>query len=196
MNRVDRDRVLDGALTCIARVGLNKTTLDDVARAAGCARATVYRTFSNKQHLLNALIEREALRLQSTVVAAAGEADNLGDAVTAAVTTAARALVAHEPLAFVASYEPELLLPYLAFEHERAFLAGASALVAPAFTRFVDDELATRLGEWVVRMTLSYLCDPPEHLDVFDAQQVHALIVDFVLPGFVRPAGNLEGIRQ
>ena len=48
-------RVLDAALTCVARVGLAKTTLDDVAREAGCARATVYRCFSGKQQLLAAL---------------------------------------------------------------------------------------------------------------------------------------------
>jgi AcrR family transcriptional regulator len=196
MARVDRDQVLDGAMTCIARVGLAKTTLDDVAREAGCARATVYRTFANKQHLLNALIEREARRLQAAVLAAASEATSLGDAITAAITSAAHALVAHEPLNFVATYEPEVLLPYLAFERERAFYADAASLVAPAFTRFLDDEHATRLGEWVVRITLSYLSDPPEHFDVFDPQQVKALIVDFVLPGFTQPAGNLEGIKQ
>jgi AcrR family transcriptional regulator len=29
------DRIIDAALRCIARVGLSKTTLDDVAREAG-----------------------------------------------------------------------------------------------------------------------------------------------------------------
>jgi AcrR family transcriptional regulator len=201
MARVDRDRVLDGALTCIARVGLAKTTLDDVAREAGCVRATVYRTFANKQHLLNALVERETGRLQATVLAAAAAAPTLGDAITVTITTAAHALVTHEPLAFIATNEPEVLLPYLAFEKERAFYTSAAALAAPAFARFLDDVDATRLGEWIARITLSYLCDPPEHFDVFDEQQVKALIVDFVLPGFTKPVGNdnrirLEGITQ
>jgi AcrR family transcriptional regulator len=35
------DRVLDAALACVARVGVAKTTLDDVAKEAGCARASV-----------------------------------------------------------------------------------------------------------------------------------------------------------
>jgi len=206
MARVDRDQVLDGAMTCIARVGLAKTTLDDVARAAGCARATVYRTFASKQLLLNALVEREVRRLQATVLEAAADAPTLGEAITATITTAAHALVAHEPLAFIATYEPEVFLPYLAFEKERAFYTSAAALAAPAFARFLDADNAKRLGEWVTRITLSYLCDPPEHFDVFDEQQVKALIVDFVLPGFTEPAGNdnrirlegitLEGIRQ
>ena len=57
-----RRAILDAALACIARVGLAKTTLDDVAREAGCARATVYRCFPGKQQLLGALVDREARR--------------------------------------------------------------------------------------------------------------------------------------
>ncbi len=64
-------RVLDAALTCVGRVGLAKTTLDDVAREAGCARATVYRCFANKQQLLVALVGREVRALRDTVVSAA-----------------------------------------------------------------------------------------------------------------------------
>ena len=39
-------------LTCIARYGLAKTTLDDVAREAGCSRATLYRYFDSKHDLV------------------------------------------------------------------------------------------------------------------------------------------------
>ena len=48
--------MLDAARTCVARVGIAKTTLDDVAREAGCARATVYRNFAGKQDLLQAMV--------------------------------------------------------------------------------------------------------------------------------------------
>ena len=34
-------RAVAALLTCIARYGLAKTTLDDVAREAGCSRATL-----------------------------------------------------------------------------------------------------------------------------------------------------------
>ncbi|MGZ4705878.1 MAG: TetR/AcrR family transcriptional regulator, partial [Acidimicrobiales bacterium] len=39
------DRILEAALRCVARWGLIKTTVDDVAREAGCSRATIYRAF-------------------------------------------------------------------------------------------------------------------------------------------------------
>ena len=92
-------RVLDAALTCVARVGLAKTTLDDVAREAGCARATVYRCFPNKQQLLAALVAREARLLRDAVVVAPALHETLGDAITTVVThAAARSLRDHPAL--------------------------------------------------------------------------------------------------
>jgi len=183
-------RVVDGARACVARVGLAKTTLDDVAREAGCARATVYRCFPGKQALLAALVAREAERLQTDVVTAAAATDTLGEAVTAVIATAAHALLTHDALAFVVAYEPELILPHLAFEREDAVLRTAATLVAPAFTRFLDPELATRLGEWIARLTLSYLCSPSDRVDLQNAAHVRRLVDDFVLPGFTRPLAS------
>ena len=194
--RTGPDLVLDATLSCIARVGLAKTTLDDVAREAGCARATVYRYFPGKQPLLAALVAREVEILQRAVLAAAEQTDTLADATTAVVTTAARTLTNHAALVFLTTHEPDVLLPYLAFERESAVLMGAADMVAPAFTRFLSDEHATRLGEWVARLTLSYLCSPSEHIDVFDDAHVRSLVDDFVLPGFSRAAGAFEGVSK
>ena len=185
-------RIVDAALTCIGRVGLAKTTLDDVAREAGCARATVYRCFPNKQKLLSALVAREVGTLRDAVVGAASSTDTLGAAITAVITTGVGVLRGNGALAFVSSHEPEQLLPFLAFEREDAVLRTASALVAPAFTRFLNDVDATRLGEWIARITLSYLFCPSENFDIGDAVHVRALVSDFVLPGFV----NSEGVSR
>jgi AcrR family transcriptional regulator len=43
------DRAVRATLACVARHGLAKTTFDDVAREAGCARATLYRYFGGKR---------------------------------------------------------------------------------------------------------------------------------------------------
>src|SRR5436305_5310966 len=100
MPRTGPDLVLDATLTCIGRVGLAKTTLDDVAREAGCARATVYRCFPNKQRLLSALVAREAAALRDAVVSAAAAGETLGDAIATVLTTAVGALRGHQALAF------------------------------------------------------------------------------------------------
>jgi AcrR family transcriptional regulator len=187
------DRVLDAAGMCIARVGLAKTTLDDVARQAGCARATVYRYFPGKQQLLAAYLDREVATFQRQLLDASGDAPSVADAATAVVMHASAALQSHEALGFVVANELELLLPLLAFERGSVLLGTAGELAAPAFTRFLSLDDATRLAEWVARITLSYLCSPSEHVDLADEGHVRALIEDFVLPGFRTPAGTTEG---
>ncbi len=185
-------RVLDATLTCFARVGVAKTTLDDVAREAGCSRATVYRSFPGKQPLLNAVIEREAVRMSDAIIAAARAEPTLADAAVALLTTGARLVLDHDALRFVLAVEPELLVPYLSFDWGDALLGAASRRLAPPFEEFLGAERSVRLAEWLVRIGLSYLCSP-EAADLLDALRVRALVEDFVLPGLERPVPS-EGI--
>jgi AcrR family transcriptional regulator len=49
--------LIDATLQCIARWGVAKTGLDDVAREAGVSRATVYRAFpGGKDALFNTVL--------------------------------------------------------------------------------------------------------------------------------------------
>ena len=100
-----QDRVIDGALACVARVGLGKTTLDDVAREAGCARATVYRCFPGKQALFAAALKRELDALGARAIDAAGGADSLADAVVAVMLTGSETFHSHAALRFVVDHE-------------------------------------------------------------------------------------------
>ena len=180
------DRVLDGARACIARVGVGKTTLDDVAREAGCARATVYRCFPGKQALFRALLDREVAALGARVVEAAAGASSLADAVVAVMLTGVETFRSHPALAFVLAHEPEIVAPQLSFERGSALLAAAAVFAAPAFTRFLPADRAERLGEWVARLTLSYLCNPSDEAQLDDPDYLRALVVDYVLPGLTR----------
>src|SRR3954454_511971 len=93
-------RVAAAFLRCIARYGLAKTTLDDVAREAGCSRATLYRYFGGKPDLLRRTTAGELRRITSTVVAAAASEATFAEAVVTAVVVAARELTAHAALRF------------------------------------------------------------------------------------------------
>src|SRR5690349_14610162 len=107
------DRILDGALVCVARVGVAKTTLDDVAREAGCARATVYRSFPGRQALFRAMVEREVATLADQLLDAAAGAESLADAVVAVIRTGARTFHTHPALGFVLAHEPEIVAAQL-----------------------------------------------------------------------------------
>jgi AcrR family transcriptional regulator len=186
-------RIFDATLTCFSRVGVAKTTLDDVAREAGCSRASVYRYFPGKQPLVTAVIAREGNRLSAAIIEAADAEANLADATVAALTTGGQLLLEHDALRYVLAVEPELLVPYLSFARGDALLVAASHRLAPAFARFCDGDRAVRLAEWLVRIGLSYLCSP-EADDVVDPVRARALVEDFVLPGLQRPVGT-EGIN-
>jgi AcrR family transcriptional regulator len=190
---VQADRVLDGALACVARVGLGKTTLEDVAREAGCARATVYRCFPGKQALFTAVVAREVAALGTRVIEAADRTDSLADAIVAVILTGTDTFHSHAALAFVVEHEQEIVAPALSFERGSAVLRGASALIAPAFARFIDADRAERLGEWVARLTLSYLLNPSEQFRLDDPAQVRALVADYVLPGVIQATASGVG---
>lgn len=49
-------RFLEGGLEVFLRFGYRKTTLDDVARACGVSRATIYKYFPNKEALVRAFV--------------------------------------------------------------------------------------------------------------------------------------------
>src|SRR5436309_6749871 len=84
-------RVIDAALRCIARWGIGKTTLDDVAREASCSRATIYRLFpGGKDALLDAITRSELARFFSGLAERFDEAANLEDLLVGGMLYASR----------------------------------------------------------------------------------------------------------
>lgn len=68
-----RSRILDAAMECFAHFGNDKTTVNDVARAAGVSRQTVYRYFSGRTALLEAVDESEHERRRADAQRLASE---------------------------------------------------------------------------------------------------------------------------
>jgi AcrR family transcriptional regulator len=54
------ERVLAAADECFGRYGIAKTTMEDVARAAGISRATLYRHFADRESLITESVRRRA----------------------------------------------------------------------------------------------------------------------------------------
>src|ERR1700737_1793114 len=86
-------RVIDATLRCIARFGVGKTTLDDVAGEAGCSRATVYRLFpGGKDRLLEAVVVHETARFATGLTDALSGICDVEELIVAGVEFAARHL--------------------------------------------------------------------------------------------------------
>lgn len=189
------DRVADAALRCVARWGVAKTTLDDVAREAGVSRASAYRAFpGGKDGLVAAVARREVDRFLDHMSAALAGAGSLEDALVVGIVETSRQIRGHDALQFLLTYEPGAVLPQVAFRHFDAVLAVASAFTAPHLERWLDSEHAARAAEWVARIVLSYTFNPAAGVDAGDEAAVRRLVQTFVLPGLttVAPSAPLR----
>ena len=64
--------ILEAALEQFALTGLRRTSTDDIARRAGINRATLYRRFGSREHLVHAAYLHEAVKVLAEIEAAAG----------------------------------------------------------------------------------------------------------------------------
>src|SRR5262245_31586447 len=176
-------RAAAALLACIARFGLSKTTLDDVAREAGCSRATLYRYFEGKAALVQFTVADELARLTGRAVAAADAEETLEDAAVTLVVTAARALTDQQALQFLLVHEPESILGHLAFGAGDRLLVRVGDAFAPAFTRWMGDDDARRAGDWLARILRSYVLMPEPSIDLTIHAEARGFLAQLVVPG-------------
>jgi len=74
-----RERLLDAAEGCLEQFGPQKTSMEDVARAAGMSRATIYRYFENRDALLLGVASRQAGALATEAMGYLAQFDNIAD---------------------------------------------------------------------------------------------------------------------
>lgn len=108
-NNMSRSRVgiLAGASECIIRFGTRKTTMGDIARVGGVAKATLYNHFRDKSELYAALVAGEVESVISRCDAA--YAGSSGDPLASALSVAATTLSEHPVLRRIAETEPVVL---------------------------------------------------------------------------------------
>jgi AcrR family transcriptional regulator len=190
--RDPRARILTATIACLARFGVTKTTLDDVAQEAGCARATIYRYFPGKRALVLAAADREVDALITRTIAAGEQAETLEDAITEMTTTATRELDGHRALQLALAHEPELVLPHLSFEGGDHLLVEAGRRFGPALERFLPRERAERVAEWCARLVLTQLRPDSAMVDMTDVVAVRRLVHQFVMPGLEATAPETD----
>lgn len=179
-----RERLLEAAYACVARYGIGKTTMEDVAREAGVSRATVYRTFpTGKDQMVREVVAWEAARFFQRLAAAVDGAADLTTMVEQALVFAHRAVGEHEVLQKILDTEPQRLVPLLT--GQSAVLVGfIRAFLLP---RLSPDDLRPGVSrdeaaDYVARMVLSFIGAPGQwNLD--DPDQVETLVRTELLAG-------------
>lgn len=180
-------RVLDGAYEQFCRMGIRRSTMEDVARGAGVSRITVYRRFATKDALVEQVVRREFRRYFDQFLIDIQEARTAADRVVAGFVSALRA-IRHNPLiGGLMAVEPDVLIPAMISDGGHA-LAAVQRFVAGQLRREqqagnvspdVDVEL---VAELMARVSSSFLLTPSHVVDLDDDEQVRAVARQFLVP--------------
>lgn len=166
------DRILDAAGSLFAERGVESVGMNDIARAAGCSRATLYRYFDNREALHAAYVHRHAhevnRQLAELVVGIAEPRERL----LAALTHALR-LVRENPA--LAAWFTRTAIGATAAEGSAVVQAMTAGFLLSVDSEDVD--AARRQARWLVRVLTSFMTVPGR-----DPDDERAMLEDFVVP--------------
>jgi AcrR family transcriptional regulator len=179
-------RLVEAAVRCIARWGIRKTSLDDIARDAGVSRATVYRVFpGGKDRVVEVVFCHEVGRFFHTIHADLLATQTLEELLVVGLTATLRVAVDDEVLGSVIRHEPELVLPHFAFHQLDRVLALADALCRPHLSRFLPDDEVRPAAELLARVALTFAFRPAPWVDPHDPVSIRRLVGTYLLPALI-----------
>lgn len=180
------ERLLQATFACVARYGIAKTTVDDVAREAGISRATVYRHFpGGKDQLIGDTIRWEATRFFADLAVAIEHSPDFETTLEDAIVFARGALDQHAVFQKVLETEPDLLLPQLSVDDSRIRTMVATFLTThlePEADRLAAGLSVALVADQVSRLLLSFF-SAAGSWDLTDPEQVKRLVRTQLLSG-------------
>jgi AcrR family transcriptional regulator len=188
--------VLEGALVCVGRYGLARTTVDDVAAASGVSRATIYRHFpGGRDQIVADTVAWEQGRFFLRLGEAVAGAPDLCVLLEDALVFARTALAEHAVFQRVVQTEPERLLPLLTVESFRILPMIAGFLVPFIERERQEGRLragadVARTADYIARMVLSCIGAPGVY-DFDDPAEIRLLVREQLLAGVLAPGAIL-----
>ncbi|TDC80465.1 TetR/AcrR family transcriptional regulator [Actinomadura sp. 7K507] len=180
-------RILDAALTEFETYGLRRVSVEDVAKRAGVARTTIYRRFSNKEQLLQAVILRECRRFLTAIAQATEDLASPGDAIVEGFVVGLQSARTHPLMTRVLESEPEAFLPQLSMNGGAVMLAARDILADRLRRARPDDpEDHNTVAEVLLRLAISLLLVPGGGLALDDEDAIRAFARDY-LTRMLRP---------
>lgn len=161
-------RILNGALLALARRGVDKLSMSDVCSAAGISRGTLYRYFTSKEELLQAIGGHVRDGIQQQLDLAVEERPDLDARVEVVVDTIVHYGEAHPEAGQVLALEPGFGLNFIRGVFPE-FVTLVEELLAPALesSPAVQSGLLTtgELSELILRAAASTVFIPPADVD-------------------------------
>ncbi|WP_018657443.1 TetR/AcrR family transcriptional regulator [Actinomadura flavalba] len=182
-----RARILDAAHEQFCRMGIQRSTMEDVARRAGVSRITVYRRFTTKDALVEQVVRREFRRYFDRFLVEIERAETAADRVVLGFVSSLRAIRANPLIGGLIATEPDFLVPTMISDDGRT-LASVRQFVAGQLRReqsagHVAPGLDTDLvAEMMVRVSASFLAIPSPLVDLDDESRLAEIARHFLVP--------------
>lgn len=173
-SEVAADRILDAAGELFARKEAAAVGMHEIATAAGCSRATLYRYFENREALYTAYVHREAYRLYREMTEHLASVVDPRERLLEGMLLSLRKVRRSPALAsWFATTQPPI----------GAEMAEQSEVIRALTEAFIislgpdDPELVARRARWLVRVMTSLFLFPGR-----DEDDERAMLEEFVVP--------------
>ena len=187
-------RILDAAYELFCRIGIQRSTMEDVARGAGVSRITVYRRFATKGALVDQLVRREIRRYLDQFRIDIEHAETAADRVVLGFVSSLRAFRRNPVIRGLMAADPNAVIPSTIGDGGRT-LATVREFVAGQLRREQDaGNVASEVNveivaELMVRVCSSFLVIPSHIVDLDDDEQLSDLARRFLVP-MLEPTGS------
>ncbi len=165
------DAILDAARDVFEQYGARRANVDDVARAAGISRSTLYRAYPSKEALLIAVVARETHAFFDELDRIAADLPPQ-EAIIECFVWGMSMMRDIPVLGRLGETEPEMVA---GLDRSGSLILAHSDRVARTLRRsgaqMPDDELHL-VGELLLRLSSTFLLDPSGSLDVSDPSAV------------------------
>jgi AcrR family transcriptional regulator len=190
-------KVLEAVCACVDRWGLDKVTVDDIARASGISRATLYRLFpGGRDVILEAHRVYEIDQFFTVLLERLDGARDLEDLLVRAVTCATTELRADQHLARLLASEPGAVVSELTVDGLPRIIRMAPAYLVPFVDEYLPRERSRALIDVVARLVISYFLSPSDTIDLGDERCARALLTPLLAPTTSPPTTSPPNARS
>ncbi|BBY76727.1 putative TetR-family transcriptional regulator [Mycolicibacterium parafortuitum] len=183
-----RDQILEAANQCFTQLGIQRTSVQDVARMANVSRGTVYRYFEDRTVLIEAAIEFGAQKFYRLVAAAMAKKTTLAAKLGAMAETHATILLDHRTRNRLMADDAELMRHMIA-DGDSAVRRSTNFLVPYVREAQQRGEVGagidvTAASEWLARIIYSFsTVNEAQTFDMSKPETVRAYVEKFAVNG-------------
>lgn len=179
-------RILDAALARIQQVGIRRASLDDIAKRAGISRVTIFRKFTTKENLVDAVLAREIQRMLAQLAAVATTTRGIDARIEATVMHVLRQTHSHPLVKQMLAVAPEEILSFYTVRGDQAVALGISYIVSvlerAQHGGTIDRYDPRPVAELLARLVHSLLLTPVGGIDFADESHARVFVARSIVP--------------